>query len=341
MEKTELDPAIENWLTYKEVSEGKSPRTVAKYRGYLERLTVFLVEKELKLFQAESSHLVEFTGIYLHKEGLAPRSRRAAVAAVRGFYAWAAEHDHIPEDPAGKLVYPKAGRPLPIPMGLTNAEKLLMQPDISTLAGVRDAAIIALMMGCGFRVGGVCSLNEQQLIWFEYEGIQRLAIRVVEKGDKERMVPVPNEAMLLLQAYLGHPDLNDIDRLLDDGDQVLFVSLRNRQIPEHEYRGEARRLSTRAVDYFIKKYGEEAGLPANEIHAHALRHLMGTELAEESATSFETQAILGHSDPKTSEIYVHLAMRKLTQVVDRANPLGKVKTPVSPLLQQMKQEGIL
>lgn len=340
MEKT-LDPAMTEWLTFKEVSEGKSPRTVAKYRGYLEKLTAFLVEKEVEPLLVESSHLVEFTGIYLHREGLAPRSRRAAVAAVRGFYAWAVDNKHLVTDPASTLVYPKAGKPLPIPMGLSNAERLLMQPDISTLAGVRDAAIIALMMGCGFRVGGVCSMNEQQLIWFEYEGVQRLAIRVVEKGEKERMVPVPNEAMLLLQAYLGHPDLIEIDRLLDDGNQVLFVSLRNRQIPEHEYRGEARRLSTRAVDYFIKKYGEQAGLPAHEAHAHALRHLMGTELAEESATAFESQAILGHSDPKTTEIYTHLAMRKLTQVVDKANPLGKVNTPVSPLLQQMKQEGIL
>lgn len=340
MENALLESA-ESWLSHKTFNEAKSPRTVSKYRGHLETLSAFLAEGGNSLFEASSDQLIEFTGIYLHKKGLKPASRRVAIAAIRGFYKWAFERGEVVADPAIALAYPQTGRKLPVAMGLGHAEKLLMQPDISTLPGVRDAAIIALMVGCGFRVGGICGLNEKSLVWYQHQGISRLAVKTLEKGDRERLIPVPNEAMLLLQAYLGHQELSEIDRTLPDGDQLVFVNFRNRQVPEHLYFGEARRLSARAIDIMIKKYAKAAGIPEHEAHAHALRHLVGSELAEESASTLEIQAILGHADPKTTEIYTHLASRKLTEVIDRANPLGKIKTPVSSLLNEMIQEGVL
>lgn len=339
MKKDNLDDISKQWLDYKEVNESLSPQTIEKYAGYINSLQQFLGDKQI--VDADSDDLIEFTGLYCHKKGLSPSSRKAVVSAIKGFYKWALDNEHIINNPAIKVVYPKIGKKLPIAMGLQNAEKLLMQPDISSFTGLRDAAMISLLIGCGMRIGGLCALNQGDLFWYEHNSVTRLAVKLIEKGSKERMVPVPNEAMLLVKAYLGAPELDDMDLSLPNGDKVLFVSTRNRMVPEYDYRGEARRLHKRRVQTVIMKYAEASGIPKNQAHPHALRHLVGAELAEESATAFEIQSILGHSDANTSAIYTQLATRKLTDVLDKANPLGKINTPTTELVKLLKAEAAL
>ena len=121
------------------------------------------------------------------------------------------------------------------------------------------------------------------------------------------------------------------------GDQVLFVSTRNRTVPPHEYHGERRRLRRQAVVAMVKRHGK--GIPEEQLHPHALRHLYGTELREDDVDLITRQRLMGHADPKTTAIYDHLAMRKVTRDVDRANPLAKIRTPASDLLKQLKGEA--
>lgn len=325
---------IDQFLTWKGENENCSARTVKKYRGLLNQLDKFLSGN---FAAAELKTLEQFSGGWLHRAGYSAASRKVAVAAIRGFYSFLAKRRIVARNPAADLVYPRMGRRLPRFMGLKSAEALLFQPNLTSLSGVRDSAMLALLIGCGFRVAGLCGLNESQLIWYQYGEVERLAIRTLEKGERERLVPVPLEAMLLVQAYLGHHDLKHVDRVLDNGDQVLFVNLRNRHVPEWEHRGELRRLSTRAVDRMIKKYAIAAGVPEDQAHAHALRHLFGTELAESDSSTLQIQALMGHADPKTSEIYSHISMRKMTHVLDKGNPLGKIETPVSALLNELRK----
>jgi site-specific recombinase XerD len=195
---------------------------------------------------------------------------------------------------------------------------------------------MATLMGCGLRVSGLVGLNESQVMTDVVEGRKRMVLNVVEKGNRQRRQPVPEQADLLLRLYLEHPALKEIDRLLPNGDQVLFISVRNRSVPEHEYRGEARRLRRGAVVAMLKKYGNQQGVPADQLHPHALRHMYGTELREEDIDLITRQRLMGHADPKTTEIYDHLAMRKVTRDVDRGNPLSKINTPVTGLIQQLK-----
>ena len=339
----QVDPLVNEWLTFMEGSKGRAASTTEKYRGYLLSLQNFLHLQHdgRQLLQATPDLLEQFTGIWLHRQKVSPRSRHVVVAAVKGFYTWAKDKQHLPGNPAVELVYPKSGRKLPRQLGLSNAERLLMQPDIDEFSGLRDATMIALLMGCGMRVSGLVNLNQGDLFWYEYKGRERLAVRVTEKGGHERELPVPHEAMLLLQAYLGHDDMTDIDRVLPDGNQVLFVSIRNRNVPEHEYSGENRRLTQKSVWKMIQRYGEQAGLPAELCHPHTMRHMLGAEMMEEDANTLQIQAMLGHADPKTSEIYARVARGKLTEVLDRSNPLGKINTIVSPLVQEMKKQGVL
>ncbi len=334
-----LNDTAKQWLNFKQVNESLSQFTIEKYTGYIKSLQEYLGDKCIT--EASTDDLLEFTGLCCHKKGLSPSSRKAVVSAVRGFYKWANDSGHINDDPSAMVPSPKIGRKLPIAMGLKNAEKLLMQPNISSFMGLRDAAMISLLIGCGMRIGGLCALNQGDLIWYEHNGVTRLAIKLIEKGNNERIVPVPNEAMLLVKAYLGHSDLDEMDLSLPNGDQVLFVNIQNRMVPEYDYRGEARRLRKRRVQTVITKYAEAAGISKDQAHPHALRHLVGTELAEESATAFEIQTLLGHSDANTSAIYTQLATRKLTDVLDKANPLGKITTPTSELVKLLKAESAL
>jgi len=333
-----MNELVEDWLRYKQHNEGRSESTIVKYRGVIEKLVDWSRDNKKEALQLTIEDLEEFTGLFAHREGMSPRARRPMVAAVRGFYAWLHEKGHILEDPATALPYPTAGRPLPVPMQLASAERLMLQPDLDTLKGVRDAAILSVFMGCGLRISGVVGLNESSLILYNEDGRENLAIRTLEKGKKERMVPAPHETRLLIRAYLGHPDLRQIDRSLSNGDRVLFISTRNRTVPEHEYYGEARRISASSIGDMIVKYGEQAGIPRDELRPHAMRHLFGTELTEDDVNTLTVQAIMGHQDANSTEVYTHLAVRKLAKAIHKSNPLSKIRTPVSDLARKLSHD---
>lgn len=325
---------IDQFLQWKQFNQGRSVGTCTKYRLYLQRLYDYL---DGNLIQAEREQLESFVGIKAHKDGMSPRSRRAMVAAIKGFYTWLHRERIIPSNPSISMEYPNAGSKLPVAASLQTAEALLMAPDLETFKGVRDAAILALLIGGGLRVSGLCRLNESSLLWVRDDnGAERLILKVVEKGKKERLLPVSIEAKLLLRAYLGHHELKQIDRTIAGGDRVLFVSLRNRLIPEYDYYGENRRITAKAIHGMIQHYGKKLRLPADQLHPHALRHLYGAELAESDMDLIKSQALLGHADPKTSAIYMKLAIRKLSRVVDIANPLSKIKTPVTDIIKSLE-----
>lgn len=328
---------IAAWSTWLTAYRGRAAATSDKYTAELRRLCAWLKDQGHTLKSIDRAGLETYAGLWLHKQGLTPRARRPAVAALRGFFGWAQQAGHRVDNPAAQLRPPRTGRALPRAMSLQSAEALLMAPDLETFLGVRDAAILAVLIGCGLRLGGLVALNEGNLIWHrDHTGGERLTLRVREKGDHERLVPAPDEARLLVRAYLGHPDLEAIDRLLPNGDRVLFVSTAW-QIPPHEYYGEARRLSRRAVQEMIQRYGRQLGLPREELHPHAARHLYGTELAEDDVHILISQALLGHVDPKTTQVYSHVAARRLAAIVDQSNPLGKVRTPVTALSKRLKE----
>ncbi len=328
---------IDGFLSWLTVNRGRSERTGEIYRLALELLLMFLDGRDPR--EASDDDLVLFTGIWLHKRGVTARSRRPYIAAVRGFYKWLMATRQAKRNPAAAIDYPGSGRPLPRVMTLASLEKLMWAPDYETFEGVRNGALLALFAGCGIRVSGLVKLNTNDVLEQVVEGRPRLFIRVREKGNKERTIPVPPEADLQLRVYLEHAELKAIDRALPSGDQVLFVSTRNRRCPPHLYRGERRRLTRVAVHKMIATYGKKHGIPLEQLHPHALRHLFGTELAESDVDFKMRQDLMGHDDPKSTGIYTHLAVRKRVKEIDRANPLAKIRTPVSDLLRSMQAAG--
>ncbi len=326
--------AIEGFLDFKRDNRGRALRTLQSYRHALERLIEYLGDKDPLSVARED--LLAFTGPWLAKRGIVAASRRPYIAAVRQFYRWAYAERLINHDPAIGVPYPKAPQHLPRMMSLANMEKLLWQPDFNTFQGVRDGAMMAILVGCGLRVSGLVALNEANVIQQLIDERPRLFLRVLEKGDKERLVPVPPEADLLLRVYLEHPYLKEIDRTLKNGDKVLFINVRVRGIKPQEHRGERRRMTRGSVHDMIQRYGRAVGIPDDQLHPHAMRHLYGTELAESDVDQLVRQQLMGHTDPKSTKIYTHLATRKLVGEVDRANPLGKMRTPTTDILQRLK-----
>ncbi len=331
------DQIIDDWLTYMEASRGRTVRTIECYRGALMRLKEFMAGKPL--IEADAAELEVFCGLWLHKKGVIARSRKPYISAVKGFYAWLKAKGNVKGNAAKELLHPITGHPLPRTISLANAEKLMWAPDMGTFVGIRDAAILSLLIGCGLRVSGLTALNESDLRTLEIECVPRMTIRVTEKGNRERIMPVPREAEALLRVYLGHEDLARIDRSFRDKagrtDKVLFVSTKSPTLAPHEHIGEKRRLSRKGVREMIQRHGTKAGIPERDLHPHAMRHLFGTELQEEDVPTLSMSELMGHVDPKSTSIYAQLAMRKKMTTIDRAAPLSKMKTPVSELLKRL------
>lgn len=324
---------IEDFLTWKSANQGRSARTVEAYGHALRVMLEFFGDRDP--LAATPEELVAFSGPWLHKRGVEALARRQYVTATREFFRWLWTTGRVTLNPANSLPYPRVGHKLPRVMSLQSAERLMWAPDFSTFIGVRDGAILAVLIGCGVRVGGLVGMTQRSIATAEIKGQPRIVIKTLEKGGRERQVPLPREGEMLLRVYLEHPELAAIDRTLPNGDQVLWVSVSNRSCPPHEYRGERRRLSKWAVQDLIRRYGRRVGIPEEQLHPHAMRHLYGTELAESQVDLLVRQELMGHRDPASTKIYEHLAVRRKVEEADRANPLGKMKTPVSDLLRQL------
>jgi len=330
---------INDFLRQLQYNKGRSKLTIKKYKSFLDRLLAWSKKEDLKFLELDIKNLEKFTGTFAHEQGLTPRSRRPLVAAIRGFYKYLLKNKKIQSNPATTLPYPQIGRRLPVAMSIKNAERLVMQPSLETFAGLRDTAIITLFIGTGIRLGGLTGLNESNLVFTSIEGQEWLILKVLEKGEKERLIPVPHEARHLIRAYLAHPDITKIDRTLPTGDKVLFISLGNKNVKPHEYHGERRRMSDSGIQKMIVKHAAAAGLPRNQQHPHSLRHLFGTELAENDVQESVRQALMGHANPASTQIYTHLAARKLAQSVDKANPLNQINTPMTAITKELLRHG--
>jgi integrase/recombinase XerD len=328
---------IQQWMNYLATVRNRSQRTQETYRLAVVRLMEFLGGKALA--DAEAGEIEAFAGMYLHKLGVVARSRKPYISGLRMFYAWMHRTGHVRSNPAAGLVHPNIGRPLPIALTLAEAEKLMWAPDLNTFRGIRDATIFALLIACGLRVSGLVALNDSHLSTEEIDKKLRLVVNVVEKGGRERRLPLPREAEMLLRIYMEHDQFKATNRDTVNAkgkpDKVLFITTQNPRVQAHERHGEALRLTRKSVWDKVQTYGKRAGIPDDKLHPHAFRHLFGTELAEDEQDIITRQHLMGHADPKSTAIYTEMSMRRKARVMDTAGPLGKMKTPVSEVLRRL------
>jgi integrase/recombinase XerD len=282
------------------VERGLSDNTVAAYRNDLSRLGEALARQgehrgDRDLLTADAAALAAHQRD-LRRQGLAPRSINRALSSIRGFYEYLVTSGDRTDNPAVNLLPPKLLRPLPKVLSEAEIETLLAAPDIKTPLGLRDRAMLELLYATGLRVSELVGLQLPQL---------RLDVGFLVafgKGSKERVVPVGETAEMWVQRYL-----RDIRPALAKGrHQAVF----------------ANHLGTpmSRVGFWqnLKRYGLAAGI--RHLSPHVLRHSFATHLLEHGADLRAVQAMLGHADISTTQIYTHIHQTRLKSLYDRFHP---------------------
>lgn len=285
---------IDQYLDALWLEKGLSANTLASYRRDLEQLA-----QQLDLLTADSPSLQAYLAQRL-EQGLSARSVARLLSCLRGFYRYLLREGRLQHDPTLEITPPKLGRPLPKTLSERDVEQLLAAPDCSKSLELRDKAMLELLYASGLRVTELVSLQLSQVS--REQGL----VRVVGKGNKERLVPMGEEALVWLQRYLlqARPSL-----LAGQLSQVLFPSRR----------GQA--MTRQTFWHRIKLYARRAGID-KPLSPHTLRHAFATHLVNHGADLRVVQLLLGHSDLNTTQIYTHVARSRLQALHAEHHPRG-------------------
>lgn len=292
--------AIDRHLDAAWLEKGLSDNTLASYRRDLCAWEAFLQKQGVSVLEADRSRLLQYLGD-LHRRGVSPRSTARLLSCLRGFYRYHLREGRIAGDPTADIDSPRLGRPLPKSLGEDDVERLLDAPDAAVPVELRDKAMLELLYACGLRVSELVSLAMHQL------GLSQGVVRVVGKGDKERLIPMGEEALEWLNRYLrsARPDLARGGKT-----DVVFPSSRGRQ------------MTRQTFWHRIKLYAVRAGIDRSRLSPHTLRHAFATHLINHGADLRVVQLLLGHSDLSTTQIYTHVARERMKHLHARHHPRG-------------------
>ena len=288
---------IDTYITYLRDVRRVSPNTVESYARDLAALAGFAEARETPVEELDRRALEAFVRS-LMTQGLSPRSVARSVACVRGFYRFLSLERKLEESPAADLKAPRAWPALPKFLDLDEVDRLLAQPDVSTPRGLRDKALIEVLYASGMRVSELVGVKPGEL------RLDEGYLTCLGKGDKERIVPLGDQAVDWLRRYIS------------DGRSRLT---RQRSTPWLFVNGRGGPLSRVGVWKLLKTYGLKAGI-TRDISPHVLRHSFATHLLERGADLRAIQVMLGHADLSTTQIYTHVLEARLRAVYDKYHP---------------------
>jgi integrase/recombinase XerC len=302
---------IDEYIDYLKSQKGYSPHTLRSYRVDLTQFFRFLVEKRRKERDSEPRmdwESTDFGEIREYLAGLFGRCKRKTIArklsAVRSFFAFAERRGLTASNPAAEISTPRQEQYIPTYLPVDQMFSLLEMPDREKPLGLRDLALLEVLYSCGLRVSELAGLNLGSI-----DFPQRL-VRVLGKGNKERIVPIGRKAAGVLRDYLEASRALREKGGMHPEQAPLFMNVRGR------------RLSTRSIENIVKRYGRECGL-LTDISPHALRHTFATHLLDGGADLRSVQELLGHVSLSTTQRYTHVSLDKLMEVYDRAHPRSK------------------
>jgi integrase/recombinase XerD len=289
--------SIDPYLRHLEVSRRLAPNSLEAYSRDLGRLAAFAEQQGTKIEALSLQDLEQFVR-HLMTSGLSPTSTARVVAAVRGYFKYLRLNGAIAANPADDLRSPRTFKALPKFLSIEDVDALLAAPDVSNPRGLRDRALIELLYATGLRVSELVGLRTADV---------RLAegfLKTLGKGSKERIVPIGDEAANWVGKYQreGRPAL-----------------AKKRESPWLFLNHRGQRLSRVGFWKALKAYGTKAGIRSS-ISPHVLRHSFATHLLDRGADLRAIQAMLGHADLSTTQIYTHVLEARLRQVYDRFHP---------------------
>ncbi|MBI2187439.1 MAG: site-specific tyrosine recombinase XerD [Acidobacteria bacterium] len=287
------------YLTHLTVERRLAANSVASYERDLRLLAGFAARRGRRLDALTRQDLEGFVRD-LMSDGRSPRSVARAVACCRGFYRFLAIEGRVTVSPADDLRPPRAWKALPRYLSTDEVDRLLAQPDVATPRGIRDRALLELLYATGMRVSELVGLRPGDV------DLDASYLTCTGKGDKQRIVPIGDEAAAWVRRYLrdGRPALLRTRR-----SPRLFVNAR----------GGGAGLTRVGFWKILKAYARLAGLKA-AISPHVLRHSFATHLLERGADLRAIQMMLGHADLSTTQIYTHVLERRMRAVYDRFHP---------------------
>jgi integrase/recombinase XerD len=293
-----LSMAIVRYLRHVEVERRMAANTIEAYRRDLSKLAAFAAARECQLEALDRADLEAFVRDVM-AGGLSPTSTARLVATVRGFYRFLRTVGDVGQNPADDLHAPRTLSSLPHSLALDDIDALLQAPDVATPKGLRDRALIEVLYATGLRVSELVGLRLSDLR--TNEGF----LKCIGKGSKERIVPMGDTAVEWVQKYIAEarPVL-----LGKKTSPWVFVNARG-----------GARLSRLGFWKILKACGRRAGV-RGRLSPHVLRHSFATHLLERGADLRAIQAMLGHADLSTTQIYTHVLEARLRQVYDRFHP---------------------
>lgn len=279
---------------------GLSRNTLAAYGRDLKGFAKWLEKEELFLQQASSFHLQDYIA-YRGNNGAKASSMARVLSSLRRYFRYQVREGRLQEDPSALIDSPKLGRPLPDSLSESQVEALINAPDLNDGIGLRDRAMLELLYATGLRVSELVSLEHSQI------SLQQGIVRVVGKGNKERLVPMGDEAVSWIERYRSEARSE-----LMQGHGVspqMFVTRRGSG------------MTRQAFWYLIKRYALQVGI-SQKISPHTLRHAFATHLLNHGADLRVVQLLLGHSDLSTTQIYTHVAKARLQSLHKEHHPRG-------------------
>lgn len=295
-----MDDLVDQYLNYLVVEKGLATQTMEAYAGDLNAFVSFLKESQVAhLNDTDTASIIKYI-IYLRNEGRGARTRARHLVTIRGFYAYLTQMGVLPHNPAKTVDLPKSGLKLPDVLNIEEVEQLLAAPDCLTPLGMRDAAMLELIYAAGLRVSELTDLLVAAL------NLEAGFVRVMGKGSKERIIPIGRKAIECVRNYLdsARPAL-----LKDRRSRYLFVARAGKP------------MTRQGFWKLLRGYGLKAGI-AKRITPHSLRHSFASHLLEGGADLRAVQMMLGHVDIATTQIYTHVAHKRLVEIHKKFHPRG-------------------
>lgn len=290
--------AIRNFKNYQKLERGLAENSILAYERDLKKLHLWCEKKDILPLNTSYDDLLNF----VHEvcgEDMAARSQSRLISAIKTFYKFLVYEDLLQENPSKLLETPKLGRKLPDVLNEGEIEKIFSAIDLSLEGGERNRAIIETLYGCGLRVSELTHLRISDL-FFEQE-----LIRVIGKGNKERIVPINQMAIKHINIYKN--EVRNFITIKKGNEDYLFLNRRGSK------------LSREFIFMLVKDLAEKAQL-RKKISPHSFRHSFASHLVNNGADIRIVQELLGHASIITTEIYTHLDNQKLVDAIQKFHP---------------------
>ncbi|MEO0575828.1 MAG: site-specific tyrosine recombinase XerD [Pseudomonadota bacterium] len=290
---------IDKFLDAIWMERGLSKNTLGAYRADLMSLARWLTAKKVDIAEASKAELLGFIA-WRVEEGAKPRSTARQLSSFRRFYRYLCRENLREDDPTVDIAMPRIGRSLPKTLTEEEVEALLAAPNVNEPLGHRDRAMLELLYATGLRVTELISLKQSQV------NLNQGVLRIVGKGDRERLIPLGEESQRWLRDFIEGPRL---EILLERQTEYLFPTRRGD------------RMTRQAFWHIIKRYASKANI-SDGLSPHSLRHAFATHLLNHGADLRVVQMLLGHSDLSTTQIYTHVARERMKELHERHHPRG-------------------